>query len=157
MLLCDHSVSVSAFLSQYIYIYIYIREKIRGKVDELKHWNGFKNDILSLFQKDFIRILNKDEISFFVSVYQLLHLFFFFIWSDLQNLSSLSLSLSIYIYIYRYIYISCGPLHMDEQRQDDQLEPIYNSSVPIQDIALKTSQERWTIETGRERGSGRPC
>ena len=22
---------------------------------------------------------------------------------------------------------------MDEQRQDDQLEPIYNSSVPIQD------------------------
>ena len=30
---------------------------------------------------------------------------------------------------------SCGPLHMDEQRQDDQLEPIYNSSVPIQDIA----------------------
>ena len=31
---------------------------------------------------------------------------------------------------------SCVPLHMDEQRQDDQLEPIYNSSVPIQDIAL---------------------
>ena len=41
---------------------------------------------------------------------------------------------------------------MDEQRQDDQQEPIYNSSVLIQDIALKTSQERWTIETeGRER------
>ena len=33
---------------------------------------------------------------------------------------------------------SCGPLHMDEQRQDDQLEPIYNSSVPIKDVALKT-------------------
>ena len=31
---------------------------------------------------------------------------------------------------------SCGPFHMDEQRQDDQQEPIYNSSVPIQDIAL---------------------
>ena len=31
----------------------------------------------------------------------------------------------------RTIY-SCGPLHMDEQRQDDQVEPIYNSSVPIQ-------------------------
>ncbi len=44
---------------------------------------------------------------------------------------------------------------MDEQRQDDQLEPIYNSSVPIQDVALKTYRERWTIETGGERGSGR--
>ena len=27
---------------------------------------------------------------------------------------------------------------MNEQRQDDQLESIYNSSVPIQDVALKT-------------------
>ena len=44
---------------------------------------------------------------------------------------------------------------MDEQRQDDQLEPIYNSSVPIQVVALKTSQEKWTIETGGRRGSGR--
>ena len=50
---------------------------------------------------------------------------------------------------------SSEPLYMAEQRQDDQLEPIYNSSVPIQDIALKTSWERWTIETGSERGSGR--
>ena len=30
---------------------------------------------------------------------------------------------------------------MDEQRQDDQLEPIYNRSVQIQDIALKTSRD----------------
>ena len=44
---------------------------------------------------------------------------------------------------------------MDEQRQNDQLEPIYSCSVLIQDIALKTSQEQWTIETGGERGSGR--
>ena len=43
---------------------------------------------------------------------------------------------------------------MDEQRQDNQLEPIYNSSVPIQDITLKT-WEQWIIETGSERGSGR--
>ena len=43
---------------------------------------------------------------------------------------------------------SCGPLHMNEKRQDDQQEPIYNSSVSIQDIALKTSWERWSIETG---------
>ena len=27
---------------------------------------------------------------------------------------------------------------MDEQRQDDQLETISNSSVPIQDVVLKT-------------------
>ena len=38
---------------------------------------------------------------------------------------------------------------MDEQRQDDQLEPIYNNSV------VKTSRERWTIEKGGEWGSGR--
>ena len=50
---------------------------------------------------------------------------------------------------------SCGPLHMDEQRQDDQLEPTYNSSVPIQDVDLKTCQKRWTIEKGGGRGSGR--
>ena len=52
------------------------------------------------------------------------------------------------------IYYS-GTLHMDEQRQDDQLEPIYNSSVLIQDIALKTSQEQWMIEIAGERGLGR--
>ena len=44
---------------------------------------------------------------------------------------------------------------MDEQRQDDQLELIYNSSVPIQDVALKTHRERWMIGTGDRRGSGR--
>ena len=44
---------------------------------------------------------------------------------------------------------------MDEQKQDDQLEPIYNSSVPIYNITLKTSWERWTIEMGGKRGSGR--
>ena len=44
---------------------------------------------------------------------------------------------------------------MDKQRQDDQLEPIYNSSVPIQDVTLKTNQEQWTIETGGDRPSGR--
>ena len=44
---------------------------------------------------------------------------------------------------------------MDEQRQDDQLEPIYNSSVLIQDVALKKYRERWMIETSGGRGSGR--
>ena len=44
---------------------------------------------------------------------------------------------------------------MDKQKQDDQLEPKYNSSVPIQDVALKTSREQWMIEMGGKRGSGR--
>ena len=44
---------------------------------------------------------------------------------------------------------------MEEQRQDDQLEPIHNSSVLIQGVALTTIRERWTIETGGERGSKR--
>ena len=50
---------------------------------------------------------------------------------------------------------SCGPLHMDEQRHDDQLEPTYNRSVPIQDISLKTFRERWTIEKGGGKRFGR--
>ena len=45
---------------------------------------------------------------------------------------------------------SCGPLHMDEQ-----IEPIYHSSVPIQYVDLKTYRERWTTKTCGERGSGR--
>ena len=44
---------------------------------------------------------------------------------------------------------------MDEQRQDNQLEPIYSSLVPIQDVALKTNQKRWTIEKGGGGGLGR--
>ena len=41
---------------------------------------------------------------------------------------------------------------MDEQRQDNQLKPIYNRSVPIRNVALKTYWERWTIETSGGRG-----
>ena len=44
---------------------------------------------------------------------------------------------------------------MDEQRLAEQLEPIYNIFVSIQDVALKTYRERWTIGTGGERVSGR--
>ena len=47
---------------------------------------------------------------------------------------------------------SCGSLHMAEQRQDDQLKPTYSSSVPIQDVALKTCREQWTIGRGDGRG-----
>ena len=50
---------------------------------------------------------------------------------------------------------SSGPLHMDEQRQDVLIGPTYNSSVLIQDVALKTYRKRWTIEKGGGRGSRR--
>ena len=53
-----------------------------------------------------------------------------------------------------WVTYSCRPFHMDEQRQDGQLETTYNSSVPIQDVALKTYRKRWRIEKGGERGSG---
>ena len=43
---------------------------------------------------------------------------------------------------------------MAEQRQDDQLEPTYSSSVPMRDVALKTCRKQWTIGRGGERGSG---
>ena len=50
------------------------------------------------------------------------------------------------------VMYSCGPLHMDEQRQDVQLERTYSSSVPILDAALMTCQKQWTIGRGGERG-----
>ena len=50
---------------------------------------------------------------------------------------------------------SCVLHYTDEQRQDDQLELIYNNSVPIQDVALKNYWKRLTIEKGSGRGSGR--
>ena len=48
---------------------------------------------------------------------------------------------------------SYGPLHMAEQKQGDQLEPTYSSSVRIRVVALRTSQKRWTIRRGGERVS----
>ena len=49
---------------------------------------------------------------------------------------------------------SYGPLHMDDQRQDDQLEPTYSSYVPIRDVALKTCRKQWMIGRGGERRPG---
>ena len=49
---------------------------------------------------------------------------------------------------------SCEPLHVAEQRLDDQLEPTYSSSVLIQDVALKTYRKQWTIGRSGKRGSG---
>ena len=46
--------------------------------------------------------------------------------------------------------------HMAEQKQDDQLEHTYSSSMRIRDVALKTCQRWWTIRRSGERGSGIP-
>ena len=43
---------------------------------------------------------------------------------------------------------------MAEQKQDDQLEPTYSSSVPIRYVVLKTCRRRWTIGRDGERGLG---
>ena len=48
---------------------------------------------------------------------------------------------------------SYGPPHMTEQKQGDQLEPTYSSSVRIRDVALMTSQKRRTIGRSGERRS----
>ena len=53
------------------------------------------------------------------------------------------------------VMYSSGPLQTDEQRQDDYLEPTYNSSVPIRDVTLTTCRKRWTIEKDGGRRSGR--
>ena len=49
------------------------------------------------------------------------------------------------------VMFSYGPPHMAEQKQDDQLEPTYSSSVRIRDVALRTY---YTIGRSGERGSG---
>ena len=51
------------------------------------------------------------------------------------------------------VIYSYRPLHVNEQRQDDQLEPTHSSSLPILDIALKTCWKHWAIENGGEKGS----
>ena len=48
------------------------------------------------------------------------------------------------------VMFSCGPIYMDEQRHDDQREPIYSNSVPIRDVALVIYRKQWTIETGSD-------
>ena len=52
------------------------------------------------------------------------------------------------------VMFSNGPPHIAEQKQGDQLTPIYSSSVMIQDVALRTYQKRWTIRCSGETGSG---
>ena len=59
----------------------------------------------------------------------------------------------IYVLSRSYVMYSCGPLHLDEQRQDDQLEPTHSSSVPIRNVAVKIWRKQWTTGSGGERGS----
>ena len=49
---------------------------------------------------------------------------------------------------------SCGPPHMDAQKQDDQHELTYSNYVRTQDVTLKTCRRRWMIGRSGERGSG---
>ena len=49
---------------------------------------------------------------------------------------------------------SYGPSHMAVQKQDDQHEHIFSSSVRIRDVVLKTCLGRWTIGRSGEEGSG---
>ena len=49
---------------------------------------------------------------------------------------------------------SCGPPHMANQKQDDQLEHTYSSYEMIRDVTLKTCRRRWMIGRRGERGSG---
>ena len=43
---------------------------------------------------------------------------------------------------------------MDKQRQDNQLESTYSSTVLIQDVTLKTCWKQWMIGSGGKRESG---
>ena len=53
-----------------------------------------------------------------------------------------------------WVMYSCGPLHMDEQRQDIQFEPTCSSSVPIRDVFPRICRKQWTIGRCGERRSG---
>ena len=44
--------------------------------------------------------------------------------------------------------------HMDDQRQDVQLDPTYSNSVPTRSVVLRTCWKQWTIEKSGERESG---
>ena len=49
---------------------------------------------------------------------------------------------------------SCGPPHMNVQKQDDQHELTYSNYVRTQDVTLKTCRRRWMIGRSGEWGSG---
>ena len=53
-----------------------------------------------------------------------------------------------------WVMYSCGPLLINEKRQDIQLEPTYNSSVPVQYVAWRICLKQWIIGRCGKRRSG---
>ena len=53
-----------------------------------------------------------------------------------------------------WVMYSCGPLNMDAQRQDVQLESTHSSSVPIRDVALRICWKQWKTGRRGKRRSG---
>ena len=53
------------------------------------------------------------------------------------------------------VTFSCGPLHTDEQKLDDQVELNCSSSVHTQNVILRTRWMQYTIETNEEGKSGK--
>ena len=62
--------------------------------------------------------------------------------------------LHVLIHLVIVAMCSCGPPHMANQKQDDQLEHSYSSYVMIRDVTLKTYRRRWMIGRRGERESG---
>ena len=52
------------------------------------------------------------------------------------------------------VMYSYGPFHIAEQKQGNQLEPTYCSSVRFRSVVLRTCRKRWTIGKGGQRESG---
>ena len=64
------------------------------------------------------------------------------------------LNLAVEVGTISRVMYSCGPLHMDEQRQDIQFKPTYSSSVPIWDVVLRICQKQWARGRCDENVSG---
>ena len=46
----------------------------------------------------------------------------------------------------RGLHVNADIIWTSKGRTDDHLEPIYNSPVPILDVALRTPRKQWTID-----------
>ena len=160
----DDNVSLS--LSLYIYIYIYIRKNNGNKPTICKH-GIWRNKIFTGCMHLYMNF-----------IFQHLTLIVFviegrwpynwcFVGCCLQDLFKTARRILVWLpssffssrlvsvhEVHPYSSIENGlPPHMAEQKQDDQLEPTYSSSVVIRDVALRTSQKWWTMGRSGVRGS----
>ena len=71
-----------------------------------------------------------------------------------NSISPLIIKTKFFLNVIYWLRYYC--VHMAEQKQGDQLEPTYSSSVRIRGAALKSCRMRWTIGRGGERRSGIP-